>query len=47
MRIFIIDGQTVFREGLKSILSAFPDIEVVGEATSAEVAFPIIHAARP
>jgi DNA-binding NarL/FixJ family response regulator len=47
MRIFIIDGQTVFREGLKSILSAFPDIEVVGEATSAESAFPLVHVARP
>jgi DNA-binding NarL/FixJ family response regulator len=46
MRIFIIDRQVIFREGLKSILGAFRDCELVGEAASTEAAFPLIHTAR-
>jgi DNA-binding NarL/FixJ family response regulator len=47
MRIFIIDGQVIFREGLKSVLGAFRDCELVGEAPTAEAAFPLIPTARP
>jgi DNA-binding NarL/FixJ family response regulator len=32
MRTFLIDTQPVFREGLKQVMRAVPDIEVVGEA---------------
>ncbi len=46
MRIFIIDGQVVFREGLKAVLGAFRDCELVGEASTIEAAFPIVHVAR-
>ena len=46
MRIFIIDGQVVFREGLKSVLGASRDCELVGETATAEQAFPIIPMAR-
>jgi len=34
MRIFLIDSQPVFREGLKRIISATNDLKIVGEATS-------------
>jgi DNA-binding NarL/FixJ family response regulator len=47
MRVFIIDSQIVFREGLKSVLAAHRDFEVIGEATSADEAFPFVHVARP
>ena len=46
MRIFMIDGQVVFREGLKAVLAAFRDCELVGEAATTEAAFPIVPAAR-
>jgi two-component system NarL family response regulator len=46
MRIFIIDGQVVFREGLKSVLGASRDCELVGEAATTEEAFPILPMAR-
>jgi len=46
MRIFIIDGQVVFREGLKAVLGEFRDCELVGEASSTETAFPLVHIAR-
>lgn len=36
IRVVIIDDQRLFRLGLKSLLENIPDIEVVGEADSAE-----------
>jgi two-component system NarL family response regulator len=47
MRIFIIDGQVVFREGLKAVLGTSRDCELVGEATTADVTSPEVLAARP
>jgi len=47
MRIFIIDNQIVFREGLKAVFAAFRDCELVGEASSVDSAFPFVDAAQP
>jgi DNA-binding NarL/FixJ family response regulator len=47
MRIFIIDAQVVFREGLKSVLGEFNDCELAGEAATAEEALPLVESARP
>src|SRR4051812_22734515 len=47
MRIFVIDAQVVFREGLKSVLTEFRDCEIVGEAATADEALPQLPAARP
>jgi DNA-binding NarL/FixJ family response regulator len=47
MRIFIIDAQVVFREGLKSILAAYPDCDLVGESATVDDSLPQIAAARP
>jgi DNA-binding NarL/FixJ family response regulator len=38
IRILIVDDHTLFREGLRAIFRAVPDIEVVGEAGSGEEA---------
>jgi two-component system response regulator NreC len=38
MRVLITDDHVIVREGLRSILQAQPDIEVVGEASSGEEA---------
>ena len=38
IRLFLIDDHQVIRQGLASILSEEPDIEVVGEASSSEEA---------
>ncbi len=32
IRILIVDDHTLFRDGLRAILKAVPDIEIVGEA---------------
>jgi DNA-binding NarL/FixJ family response regulator len=34
MRVFLVDSHPIFREGLKSIITATPDLTVVGEATT-------------
>lgn len=38
MRILIADDHAIVREGLRSLLGAQPDIEIVGEATNGEEA---------
>jgi DNA-binding NarL/FixJ family response regulator len=38
VRILITDDQTLFRAGLKTLLSTQPDFEVVGEASNGEEA---------
>jgi RNA polymerase sigma factor (sigma-70 family) len=39
MRVIIVDHHVVFREGLKSVLAAFDDLKVVGEASTAKEGF--------
>ena len=36
MKILIIDNHVLFREGLASLLDSQPDMEVIGEAKSAD-----------
>jgi DNA-binding NarL/FixJ family response regulator len=35
-KIFLVDDHTLFRNGLRGLLNARPDCEVIGEASSGE-----------
>ena len=35
IRVLLTDDHTLFRQGIRTLLSAEPDIEVVGEAANA------------
>jgi DNA-binding NarL/FixJ family response regulator len=46
-RIVIADDQSLFREGLRTLLSTRPDIEVVGEAGDGEEAVALVEKLQP
>lgn len=46
-RILLVDGQTLFREGLRCLLSKHPDLSVVGEAPNGRVATTEVEKTRP
>ncbi|MEW6217248.1 MAG: response regulator transcription factor [Candidatus Bipolaricaulota bacterium] len=47
IRVLIADDHTIFRSGLKLLLSAEPDIEVVGEATDGGSALTMAEKVKP
>lgn len=47
IRVFLVDDHALVRTGMRMILSAQVDIEVVGEAESGEDALPQIRQLRP
>lgn len=47
IRLLIADDHLIVREGLRAILGAQPDIEVVGEATNGEEAVDKVKEIRP
>jgi DNA-binding NarL/FixJ family response regulator len=47
LRVVIVDDHALFRDGLATILSAQPDMEVVGQGGSADEAVRLAHALRP
>lgn len=47
IKILLADDQTLFRDGLRVLLSTQPDIEVVGEATNGEEALRLAAKLRP
>lgn len=47
IRILLVDDQTMFREGLRVILSVQPDFEVVGEAANGEEALRMASKLKP
>ena len=47
-RIVIVDDQALFREGLRTLLSTRPDMEVVGEAGDGDEAVALVEScSRP
>lgn len=46
-RIFLVDDHPVMREGYASLIGYEPDLEICGEASTAEEAFPLICDAAP
>ena len=47
VRVFLVDDHALVRAGMRMILSAQTDIEVVGEAESGELALPLIRTLKP
>jgi DNA-binding NarL/FixJ family response regulator len=47
LRVIIVDDHPLFREGLRSVLSRHPDIEVVGEADEGDRAMTLLRELRP
>ncbi|MFI8854504.1 response regulator [Streptomyces sp. NPDC053499] len=47
VRVFLLDDHEVVRRGLRDLLEAEPDLEVVGEAGGAEEALARVPAVRP
>lgn len=47
IRVVIADDHALFREGLRALLNAMPDIEVVGEATDGEASLTQVSALNP
>jgi DNA-binding NarL/FixJ family response regulator/signal transduction histidine kinase len=47
IRILLAEDQTLAREGLRSLLEAYPDLEVVAEASDGEEAVAAARSARP
>lgn len=47
IRVFLLDDHALVRAGMRMILSAEPDIDVIGEAESGELALPQIRSLKP
>jgi len=47
LRVFLLDDHEVVRQGLKTLLESEPDLEVVGEASTASEAMARVPALRP
>ena len=47
VRVFLLDDHEVVRRGLRELFDAEPDLEVVGEASTAEEALARVPATRP
>ena len=47
VRVVLVDDHALMRQGISTILSAQPDLEVVGEASSGEEALEVVSRTRP
>ena len=47
IRVFIVDDHALVRAGMRMILSAQTDIEVIGDVESGEAALPLIRRLKP
>lgn len=47
IRVFLVDDHPVVRQGLRSLLSSFPDMQVVGEADNSFVVPAQVEATQP
>jgi len=47
IRILIVDDQSLFREALRTLLSAYPDFEVVGDASNGDDAIRMTFQLNP
>ena len=47
IKLFVVEDEIIMRNGLKSIDWASRDIELVGEASDGELAYPLILETKP
>ena len=47
IRVFLTDGHTLFRQGIKTLIDSEPDMEIVGEAGNAFEAIALAAEAHP
>ena len=47
IRLLVIDDHEMVREGLKAMLSAEPDFDIVGDTSNSEQAYELIHSLHP
>jgi DNA-binding NarL/FixJ family response regulator len=47
IRVLLVDDQALFREGLRTLLSIYPELEIVGEASNGEEALKQADALEP
>jgi DNA-binding NarL/FixJ family response regulator len=47
IRVVVVDDQAIVREGLVTVLSLLPDIEVLGEAANGELAVALVSTLLP
>jgi DNA-binding NarL/FixJ family response regulator len=47
IRVLLVDDHAVVRQGLRALLLAYPEIEVIGEASEGETALQIIAKTEP
>jgi DNA-binding NarL/FixJ family response regulator len=47
IRVLLVDDHALIREGVRRLLEADPDVEVVGEAASGEAAIAMLDVERP
>ena len=45
--VFLADDHTVLRHGLRRIIDAVPELQVVGEAGDGHTAVDLVHQLRP
>jgi len=47
IRVLVVDDHALHRDGTRQILEAYPDLQVVGDADSGEVALALVNQLRP
>ncbi|MDX1413680.1 MAG: response regulator transcription factor [Candidatus Promineifilaceae bacterium] len=47
IRVLLVDDQALFREGLRTLLSVYPDLEIVGEAANGREALAQVRQQSP
>jgi len=47
IRVLLVDDHAMVRQGLRSVLDAYPDVDVVGEAANGEEAVEMVEQLRP
>jgi len=47
IRVLLVDDHAMVREGLRSVLESYDDVEIVGEASNGEDAVALVERLRP